>query len=416
MKRKQKETGGVAAVCQLRTGNTHPFGVMKGFTPLGAGEERIYREMREAIPVLDAAVAKMVRLCGGFEVRCRDREAQHRLNGFLQMMPCGRGQMGIESFLSGYLDSLLTYGRAVGELVVVGGKLRAVCWGDVTALEAQEGENPLETVLWGTDEHGLLRPLPYQQLLLFTTMNPEPAHPYGVSMFRGMPFLADILLKIYNTIGVNWERAGNIRYSVICKGGENLDPVTAQERGKAVAAEWSRAMEDNKNGTVRDFVAVGDVEIKVIGGEAPILDSETPVRQILEQLVAKTGLPPFLLGLNWSTTERMSTQQADLLTSELWALRRTVEPAMRKNLSDLSCAGRAGQPGGDRVGRHQPCRISRRRRRRRFTGRRRKSVWRMRPKMKILEWRNRHGNQQGGTGRKQRRAYGGTAGSHQQSG
>ena len=57
MKRKQKETGGVAAVCQLRTGNTHPFGVMKGFTPLGAGEERIYREMREAIPVLDAAVA-----------------------------------------------------------------------------------------------------------------------------------------------------------------------------------------------------------------------------------------------------------------------------------------------------------------------------------------------------------------------
>ena len=72
------------------------------------------------------------------------------------------------------------------------------------------------------------------------------------------------------------------------------------------------------------------MEIKVIGSEAQILDSEVPVRQILEQLVAKTGLPPFLLGLNWSTTERMSTQQADLLTSELWALRRAVEPAMRK--------------------------------------------------------------------------------------
>lgn len=89
-------------------------------------------------------------------------------------------------------------------------------------------------------------------------------------------------------------------------------------------------MEDGKNGTVRDFVAVGDVEIRVIGGEAPIPDSQVPVRQILEQLVAKTGLPPFLLGLNWSTTERMSTQQADLLTSELWALRRAVEPALLK--------------------------------------------------------------------------------------
>jgi len=238
--------------------------------------------------------------------------------------------MGIESFLSGYLDSLLTYGRAVGELVVAGGKLRAVCWGDVTSLEVQESDNALETVLWGMDEHGLMRPLPYQHLLLFTTWHPEPAHPYGVSLFRGMPFLAEVLMKIYNTIGSNWERAGNVRYSVICKGGEDLDPATAQERGKAVAAEWARAMEDSKNGTVRDFVAVGDVEIKVIGGEAPILDSEVPVRQILEQLVAKTGLPPFLLGLSWSTTERMSTQQADLLTSELWALRRAVEPAMRK--------------------------------------------------------------------------------------
>ena len=56
MKRKKKEGGGVAAVCQLRAGNTHPFGVMKGFTPLGGGEERIYQQMREAIPVLDAAV------------------------------------------------------------------------------------------------------------------------------------------------------------------------------------------------------------------------------------------------------------------------------------------------------------------------------------------------------------------------
>ena len=330
MKRKKKVSGNVAAVCQLRDGNAHPFGMMKGFTPLGGGEERIYRQMREAIPVLDAAVGKMVRLCGGFQVSCIDKDGQRKLNEFLQMMPCGRGQMGIESFLSGYLDSLLTYGRAVGELVVAGGKLRAVCWGDVTELEVQEGENALETVLWGHDQHGMLRPLPYQHLLLFTTMNPEPSHPYGVSMFRGMPFLADILLKIYNTIGVNWERSGNIRYSVVCKDGDELDPVAAQERGHQVAEQWSRAMEDNKNGTVRDFVAVGDVEIKVIGGEAPVLDSEVPVRQILEQLVAKTGLPPFLLGLNWSTTERMSTQQADILTSELWALRRTVEPAMRK--------------------------------------------------------------------------------------
>ena len=330
MKWKKKEPGAVAAVCQLRSGTVHPFGALRGYTPLGGGEEMVYRQMREAIPVLDAAVGKLVRLSGGFTPECRNREAQQKLERFLETVPCGRGQFGINNFLSGYVDSLLTYGRAVGEMVVGGGKLRAVCWGDVNGLEVCQGDSPLDMELWGPDERGMMRPLPYQQLLLFTTWNPEPGHPYGVSIFRGMPFLAEILMKIYQTMGTNWERAGNIRYSVICKGGDELDPSLAQERGRQVAAEWSRAMEEAKNGTVRDFVAVGDVEIKVIGGEAPILDSQVPVRQILEQLVAKTGLPPFLLGLNWSTTERMSGQQADILTSELWALRRTVEPAVAK--------------------------------------------------------------------------------------
>ena len=330
MKWNRKDKGSVAAVCQLRNGTAHPFGTLRGYTPLGSGEEQVYRQLRQAIPVLDAAVGKLVRLSGGFSVACKNETAQQKLEAFLATVPCGRGQSGIDSFLSAYIDSLLTYGRAVGEMVVANGKLRAVCWGDVTALEIQEGESVLDTVIWGPDERGLMHPLPYQQLLLFTTMNPEPENPYGVSIFRGMPFLADILMRIYNAVGTNWDRAGNIRYSVICKGGENLDPAVAQERGRQVAAEWAKAMEDVKNGTVRDFVAVGDVEIKVIGGEAPILDSEVPVRQIMEQLVAKTGLPPFLLGLNWSTTERMSTQQADLLTSELWALRRTVEPAVAK--------------------------------------------------------------------------------------
>ena len=215
-------------------------------------------------------------------------------------------------------------------MVLDRGRLKAVCWGDVPQLQVMEGENPLDVHVWGPDSKGRMGALPFQHLLLFTTLNPEAAHPYGVSLFRGMPFLADILMKIYATIGSNWERAGNVRYSVICKNNDQLDPSMAQERGKQVAQEWSRAMEDAKTGTVRDFVAVGDVDIKVIGGDAPILDSQIPVRQILEQLVAKTGLPRFLLGLNWRTNVRMSTQQADILTSELWALRRTVEPVLQK--------------------------------------------------------------------------------------
>ena len=329
MKRKRKE-GVFKLETQIRGGNGHPFGTLRGYNPAVGGEDRIYRALREALPILDGAIQKLIRLTGSFQVRCPDPAAEKRLRDFLRTVPCGRGQYGIDSFLSAYLDSLLTYGRSVGEMVLSGGRLAAVCWGDVTKVEIREGGSPMDIILWAPDDNGTLRALPYQELLLFTTMNPEPGNPYGVSLLRGMPFLAEILLKIYNTVGVNWERAGNARYSVVYKPKEGLDPDMAREQGEQIARQWSRAMADGAEGTVRDFVAVGDVQISVIGAEGKILDSQVPVRQILEQLVARTGLPPFLLGLSWSATERMSTQQSDILTTELWALRRAVTPALER--------------------------------------------------------------------------------------
>lgn len=329
MKRKQPEQPVGAAVTQLRSGQGHPFGSLKSYIPLCGTEFQLYRSMREALPVLDAAITKLVRLVGGFTVTCP--QGQEGLQHFLRTVPCGRAQFGIHSFLSAYLDSLLLYGRAIGEMVVAGGQLAALCWGDVSALQIEEGASPLDVTICGPDERGCLRPLPYQHLLLLTTLNPEPANPYGVSLLRSMPFLSDILLKIYHTLGVNWERAGNVRYAVVCKPtGDSFERTAAASHAETIAREWSAAMQDSKNGVVRDFVAVGDVSVKVIGADGPVLDSEIPVRQLLEQLVAKTGLPPFLLGLSWSSTERMSRQQADLLTSELWAIRRAVEPALER--------------------------------------------------------------------------------------
>ena len=91
-----------------------------------------------------------------------------------------------------------------------------------------------------------------------------------------------------------------------------------------IADAWSRAMREEN--TVRDFIAVGDVQVQAIGSDNRMLSSEIPVRQLLEQIVAKLGIPPFLLGLSWSSTERMSSQQADILTSEIDAYRRELEP------------------------------------------------------------------------------------------
>ena len=109
-----------------------------------------------------------------------------------------------------------------------------------------------------------------------------------------------------------------------------MDKAFAKERAEQIAREWSRAMEENAGGRVSDFVSVGDINIKVIGADNQILDSNVPVRQILEQIVAKLSIPPFLLGLSWSSTERMSAQQADILTSELESYRCMLNPVISR--------------------------------------------------------------------------------------
>lgn len=314
---------------QLRSGDRHPFGMLGDYVPLRRGEMQLYRTVREAVPVVDAAIYKLIRMTGGVSVQCSNQTAEEQLNEFLRTVPIGRGQIGINAFLECYLDSLLTSGQAVGEIVPAVGnrEIAALLCARVEDIEIKEGDNPLEFKICGTNQEGKMEELPYQNLILFTPLNPETENPYGVSLLRSLPFLADILMKIYNTVGVNWERCGNIRFAVTCPGG---DGINAAERSQMLADEWSRAMRETRGGNVRDFVAVGDVNIRVIGEDAPVLDSEIPVRQILEQIVAKTGIPPFMLGLSWSSTERMSAQQADLLTTEITAIRRSLTPVVER--------------------------------------------------------------------------------------
>lgn len=295
-------------------------GAVTQLLPTAAGERGLYRALREQVPIIDAAIYKLVRLVGGFEVHCAEQGAEAALKEFLKSVPVNGCNLGIDSFLSVYFEQLLTYGNAVGEIVTSGGRVKALYNASLDDLELRP-VSPLETGVFVVRGDGTY-PCRYPELILCSALNPAPGSAEGTSILRGLPFVSEVLLKIYRTIGVNWERMGNVRFAVTCK---NESCMNAGDRAEQLAKEWSRAM---RGPGVSDFVAVGDVAIKAIGADNQQLDSEVPVRQLLEQIVAKLGVPPFLLGLSWSSTERMSSQQADMLTSELTAYRRILEPVV----------------------------------------------------------------------------------------
>ncbi|QAT48519.1 serine/threonine protein phosphatase [Caproiciproducens sp. NJN-50] len=318
-----KKNGAAVRAVQTAERNA-PFSDLTSYVPLCAGERRLYDALREAVPIIDAAIEKILRLVGNFTVLCPDGTAQRELNRFLESVQAGGARQGISSFLSTYLDQLLTYGNAVGEMVVQGGELRALYNASLDDVELRAA-SPLAVEV-RRRENGVGVPVKFPELVFCSALNPPPGSAQGVSLLRGLPFVSRILVQIFHTVGVNWERLGAVRFAVTYKpDSDAADQAFARERAEQIATEWGRAM---RGDSVSDFIAVGDVSIRAIGSDVKIPDSEVPVRQILEQIIAKLGIPPFLLGLTWSSTERMSSQQADILTSELESYRRLLNPVI----------------------------------------------------------------------------------------
>lgn len=299
----------------------HPYYQLSSYIPLGS-ESRVYASLREAVPIIDAAINKIVRLAEGFHFETGDEMLDLRMNGYFENINVGGTQQGITAFVSNYLNQLLTFGTAIGEIVLGNGGIYALYNSELSELELKRAENGIDVDFYTCNEK-----VSNPSLILYSVLNPKPGSLCGTSILQGLPFISDILMKIYNTIGENWEHAGNVRYAVVCKPSGDTDNDDVQSRANTIAEAWRDAM-DSKS--VKDFVAVGDVSVQVIGADNVCLDSEIPVRQLLEQIVAKTGLPPFMLGLSWSSTERMSTQQADILTTELESYRRILTPIINK--------------------------------------------------------------------------------------
>lgn len=323
--RKKKRAAPVQGSTGLYAAQRSPCGSFSLPQIIEPCEKELYDRLRAAVPIIDAALMKIVRLTGGFRVVCSDERIQEELDSFMESVPVGLTGRSVSTFADNYLDSLLTYGSAVGEIIIDSreGRIAGLYNGDVSRIVLSQGKTPFERRYSLRGESGSLITIAQPERILYSSLTG------GHSLLRGLPSLSGVLLRIYECIGQNFDRAGNVRYAVTYKPSQDSGEIAySRERAMQIAREWADGMNSAKYGQVKDFVAVGDIDIKVIGAENQLFDTNIPVRQLLEQLVAKLSIPPFLLGLSWSSTERMSSQQADILTSELEYYRRILTPVI----------------------------------------------------------------------------------------
>ena len=82
-----------------------------------AVEYSLYDALRANLPIIDAAIGKIVRLTGDFRLKAEDQSVQPQLDRFAMEVPVGISGVSINTFADMYLDSLLTYGKAIAEIL-----------------------------------------------------------------------------------------------------------------------------------------------------------------------------------------------------------------------------------------------------------------------------------------------------------
>lgn len=330
-KRKQKESVKPEIQAVPQTFNKWRNAYPQGGSGISLSRLRLYETLRKQTPIIDAAICKTAKLIGGCKIECESDKATQKINNFLNHVRVNGCGASLETFISIYMEQLLTYGTAIGEIVADSRRgITALYNASLEDIELKTDGNPLKVDVYVRNGGAGYKKAPFRELILLSTLSPAPGSITGESILDSLPFVNGILNRIYETLGINWERVGNVRFAVTYKpDGNPMGKAYTSERAAKLADEWRKAISSNSEG-ISDFVAIGDVSIKVIGADNQVLDSDIPVRQMLEQIISKLGVPPFLLGLSWTTSERMAKQQVDIFTSELQSYRRLMEPVIGK--------------------------------------------------------------------------------------
>jgi hypothetical protein len=294
---------------------------------------RLYEQLVETIPVLNAALTRIVQLVGTPHIEAED-DVKAELQEWMDNVVVNRIQTGFNNWFSTWCFDHLLYGRAHTEIILPKNRK------DIYALQ------PLHT---RTIE---LRPDPdlysiqivqilamrgmwvelNKRLILTALHDVRGDLPQGNSLLFGLPFVGEIFTSMLKDHKRIWERFGTPSYHVAYKPPPDLaDPTGSRSQNflALIMNQWNQMMTNRANGDVQDYATAGDVTVSVIGAAGEALEFVKPLQEIIAQMIAKTGLPPFLLGMQWQTTESMSSVEGGLLSQMVAAIRGHMEPEMK---------------------------------------------------------------------------------------
>ncbi len=355
----------VAVSGQIRDSNPSQVQVALNNWILRKIDPKFFEILREAIPMCETAINKRISINGRLEIIGDKEDCVKELEDFCRSVPVAHLQNGIDAYRAAKWSEGEEQGFGLGELCAtpdlkdieglrVADSKYIIYWKNAAGIpepwylypdtdKSRPVTDPAELI-------GQIVNARFGQRLSFNQqdmvkLNPankfylapriENANPYGVPLFRSVPWVAQLLATLQNSMKNSADRHGDPIYHAHASSKGTTDKIKALLED--LTTQLTKAITVKRQGGSADIITAGgeasSVVIKAVGHDGQLFEYEIPLRHAEESIVAASGLSAWTLGKYWSTTERMAQLEVEIMLAD-GAMRNTNEtPGLIRLLS-----------------------------------------------------------------------------------
>jgi hypothetical protein len=310
--------------------------------------DRLMRELYLNIPVMGRAISILSALAGEPQLIGTDDAHTAGLKEWSEDVPSGWSGNGLCSFLEQLRWQRLWHGRAFSEAQIredreeVNG-LWVYRSENFNAFPGDNGELQIVQLNATSQNSGVGGRLLDNLQACVSLFDSQDGGTAGQPLFLACPTIGQVWTETLMAFKATQRRMGIPVYHVRVKlpegfrdqpvkAADGTDSTKAQELAKQISAGLTSALKSQvERGLAKDLVTDDGVDIKILGLSGEIIGTfEIGKRQLIEEIVVASDVPPTLFGYTWSTTERMSSVQMRKLVGRLWSIRRQDAPVIRK--------------------------------------------------------------------------------------
>jgi len=299
----------------------------------------LYETLREAFPMLNASILLYTYLVGSPRVTSENQKITDTLNDFNEKIKINDLQKGISTYIKQVIDSYLETGMTFTEIVpdVFLQNINRLLICNTKNMRFVRDKSTGQLQYAQTTPMSITpEPFENQEWIVYCAHDLRKGDPVGRSIFDSLPIVGQINFRLIKAVESQAERLQNISFYTKSKTDKDsgVQPAAIKDFYASIELALKEWQKGKSIGEVTDIMMPAlpgcEVDLKVVGGEAQLMDMTIPWRMVMSGFEAATGLPGFLVGYyGGASSFRLTQHQSDILNQRIKNYREDITSNLR---------------------------------------------------------------------------------------